>query len=55
MTLKEYLQDYASDETKKIGYDLIAKEVEMIDSNVIKEKVEENLVKIEAGSRDFRF
>ena len=55
MTLKEYLEDYASEETKKVGYDLIAREVEMLEVPTIKDKVEENLVKIEAGQRDFKF
>lgn len=55
MTLKEYLEDYASDETKKVGYDLIAKEVEMLEVPNIKNTVEENLVKIESGQRDFKF
>ena len=55
MTLKEYLEDYASDETKKVGYDLIARELEMLEIPSIKDKVEENLVKIEAGQRDFKF
>ncbi len=55
MTLKEYLEDYASDETKKVGYDLIARETEMLVNPDIKTKVDENLVKIEAGQRNFKF
>ena len=55
MTLKEYLEDYASDETKKVGYDLIARETEMLVNPDIKSKVDENLVKIEAGQRNFKF
>lgn len=55
MTLKEYLEDYATDETKKIGYKLIAKETKMLDNENIKNTVNENLRKIEQGERDFRF
>lgn len=55
MTLKEYLEDYASDETKKIGEALIAKEVEMLEAPKIKSTVKEDLIKIEAGGRDYKF
>ena len=55
MTLKEYLEDYASPETKKIGEALIQKEL----GNISKEKVREitvhHLQEIEKGNRDFRF
>lgn len=55
MTLKEYLEDYASPKTKKIGEDLIQKEL----GNIPKEKVREitvhHLQEIEKGNRDFRF
>ena len=55
MTLKEYLEDYASDQTKKIGYELINKEVELLEDERIKTSVKENLVKISGGERDFVF
>lgn len=55
MTLKEYLQDYASESTKKKGEQLILKEVEKIPKDKIKEIVKERLNKIESGERDFRF
>lgn len=55
MTLKEYLEDYASDETKKLGNELISKEVELIENEKIKQVVKENLKKIEQGERDFKF
>lgn len=55
MTLKEYLMDYASEDTKKIGEALIQAEL----SNIPKEKVREicadHLKKIEEEIRDFRF
>lgn len=53
-TLKEYLEDFASDETRKIGNELIMKEVEKMDG-VIKKKVLEALERIEQGERDVRF
>ena len=55
MTLKEYLEDYASDETKAIGEKLISKEIELIKNEKIKQTVKENLKKIEQGERDFKF
>lgn len=54
MTLKEYLMDYASPETRKKGEALIEKEIENISRDDIKELVRENLKKIEEGERDFR-
>lgn len=53
MTLKEYLEDYASPATKEVGERLIAQEVETLGS--LKEKVSENLVKISDGTRDLKF
>ena len=55
MTLKEYLEDYASPETKEIGYKLLEKEVQTLEDEKIKKIVEENLVKIESGVRDLKF
>jgi 2-iminoacetate synthase len=55
MTLKEYIEDYAAPETKAVGDTLINKEIANIPSDKVKKIVEENLVKIANGSRDFRF
>jgi len=55
MTLKEYLEDYASEETKQIGYKLIEKEQETIPNERTKEILKQNLDKIGHGERDFRF
>lgn len=55
MTLKEYLEDYASDETKKVGEALIEKELQTLSNKKVECIVEENLAKIEKGERDFRF
>ena len=56
ITLKEFLEDYASEETKKVGEALIAKELPQLESSdVVKVKTAEYLQKIEQGERDFRF
>jgi len=56
ITLKEFLEDYATEETYKIGEELIAKEIKQLEgSQTVREKTEEYLEKIEDGDRDFRF
>lgn len=55
MTLKEFLMDYASEDTRKKGEALIEKEIDNIGSEKVKQIVRERLVKIENGERDFRF
>ena len=55
MTLKEYLIDYASEETRKIGEKLIEDELKNIPKEKVRDICEENLEKIEEGKRDFRF
>lgn len=55
MTLKEYLVDYASPETKRIGLELIRKELGNIPKEKVRDIVVERLEKIENGERDFRF
>lgn len=54
MTLKEYLEDYASEETKKNGEALIAKEINNIPKEKVKDIVKQHLIEIEQGQRDFR-
>jgi len=54
MTLKEYLEDYASPETKELGEALIAKEINNVPREKVRNIVIDNLEKIRAGSRDFR-
>ena len=56
MTLSEYLEDYASEKTKKVGYDMVARELQ----NIPREKTREICARnIEASrnsnKRDFRF
>ena len=55
MTLKEYLMDYAAEETKAIGEALIEAEVKKIPNEKVLSICKENLEKIEKGIRDFRF
>nr|MBP3598794.1 [FeFe] hydrogenase H-cluster radical SAM maturase HydG [Eubacterium sp.] len=55
MTLKEYLEDYASEDTKKKGEAVIQRELEVITNPVVKEKATEYIENIHEGKRDFRF
>lgn len=55
ITLKEYLVDYASEETKKIGMKLIERELEKIPNPKVKQRAAETIGEIERGYRDFRF
>jgi len=55
ITLKEFLEDYATEETKKVGEKLIEKEINNIPNEKVREILKRNLKEIENGSRDFRF
>lgn len=56
MTLTEYLEDYASEETKEIGYSLIEKELEKITNPKVKETAARNIADIRSkNKRDFYF
>ena len=55
MTLKEYLEDYASEETKAAGLKLIEKNIPDVTNPVARETLATRLKKIEEGERDFRF
>ena len=55
MTLKEYLEDYASEETRRIGDKLILDEMQNIPNEKVKSIALANLSDIESGKRDFRF
>lgn len=55
MTLKEYLEDYASEDTKKKGEQMITNEVEKLVNLDVKRIVKENLGELNEGKRDFRF
>ena len=55
MTLKEFLMDYASDETHRKGDEIIAQRLAMIPNEKVREVCSERLKAIENGDRDFRF
>lgn len=55
MTLKEYLEDYAREETRKIGMELIGRELEKIPNPKVKRIATEHIHDIGEGKRDFRF
>ena len=56
LTLKEYLEDYASPETKEVGEKLILKEQKTLECpECVKLKIVEDLEKIEQGGRDYNF
>ena len=55
LTLKEYLLDYASEETRTLGEALISEEIHKITNPKVKEKTIQNLEEIKQGKRDFRF
>ena len=54
MTLKEYLMDYASEETRAIGEALIQAELANIPKEQVRKIATEHLEKIAEGVRDFR-
>ena len=55
MTLQEYLEDYATEQTKQIGARLIAEELKKIPDCKVRKRAEQWLGKIAEGARDFRF
>ena len=55
MTLKEYLEDYASPQTRELGMKLIDREIEKITNPKVKQTCYEHIHDIADGKRDFRF
>lgn len=56
MTLTEYLEDYASPETKRIGYEMIERELMRIPRENVREVARQNIEAIKHDNkRDFRF
>lgn len=55
MTLKEFIMDYASDDTRAVGEAMIESEIDNIGKDKVKQIVKERLEKIQNGERDFRF
>ena len=56
MTLSEYLEDYASEETRRVGYELIERELQKIPKEKVRQIARQNIEAIRASNRrDFRF
>lgn len=55
MTLKEYLEDYASPETKELGMKMIERELEKIPNLKVRGIAADHIHDIAGGQRDFRF
>jgi 2-iminoacetate synthase len=56
MTLSEYLEDYASPETKRIGYEMVEKELKKVPNDKVRGIAEQNIKDIRSSNRrDFRF
>lgn len=56
MTLAEYLVDYASEETKRNGFELIERELAKIPNDKVRSIATENIAAIkQSNKRDFRF
>ena len=56
MTLSEYLEDYASEETMRVGYELIERELQNIPKEKVRQIARQNIEAIRASNRrDFRF
>ena len=55
MTLKEYLMDYASKDTREKGEEVIKNEIKEISSDKVRDIAVRSIAEIERGKRDFRF
>ena len=55
MTLKEFLEDYASEDTKRVGEELIQQELLNIPKEKVRGIARSYIENIESGQRDFRF
>jgi 2-iminoacetate synthase len=56
MTLSEYLEDYASEKTKQVGYELVERELQRIPKEKVRTIAEQNIADIRnSNRRDFRF
>jgi 2-iminoacetate synthase len=55
MTLKEYLEDYAGEDTRRKGEACIAQELQRITDRKVRETAQRYLTELHTGKRDFRF
>ena len=55
MTLQEYLEDYASPDTREAGEKVISEELKRVPNDKVRGIAAERIEKIKSGERDFRF
>jgi len=55
LTLAEYLEDYAPEETKRKGYHLVQEKLDEMEKDKFREKLLERLQQIKEGKRDIYF
>ncbi len=55
LTLREYLNDYAKEETRELGNQVIEENMHVISNPKVRDLTRDYLVKIDQGQRDFRF
>ncbi|MBQ9096998.1 MAG: [Clostridia bacterium] len=56
MTLTEFLMDYATEETKKVGFEMIEREIEKVPNEKAREIAKKNIEDIKTSNRrNFRF
>ena len=56
MTLTEYLVDYASEETRKVGFEMIEREIQKVPNEKVRAIAMQNIQDIKnSNRRDFRF
>jgi len=55
LTLAEYLEDYAQNGTREKGYQLIQKNLDEMEEDAFKARLEERLELVKKGERDFYF
>jgi len=55
LTFKEFLLDYASERTKKVGEEALLRHLESVPNARLREEVRRRLERLEAGERDLYF
>lgn len=55
LTFQEYLEDYADEATKRVGEEMVKKNLETIPDDNIRASVKQELCKIKEGTRDLYF
>ncbi|MCG0277472.1 MAG: [FeFe] hydrogenase H-cluster radical SAM maturase HydG, partial [Thermanaeromonas sp.] len=55
LTFKEYLLDYATPETRKVGEETISRHLEEIPNEAVRSETQSRLKRLEEGERDLYF